>query len=84
MGGVDFTSEGLLLPIVVHPSVGQVFPKYGKCTCDVRERLIFQKSYDSGTVPSDWRDAIVPIYKKGDKQQPSNYRRFYRDVLPVL
>ena len=36
---------------------------------------IFQKSYDSGTVPSDWRDAnIVPIYKKGDKQQPSNYR----------
>ena len=36
---------------------------------------IFQKSYDTGTVPSDWRDAnIVPIYKKGDKQQPSNYR----------
>ena len=36
---------------------------------------IFQKSYDSRTVPSDWRDAnIVPIYNKGDKQQPSNYR----------
>ena len=36
---------------------------------------IFQKSYNSGTVPSDWSDAnIVPIYKKGDKQQPSNYR----------
>ena len=36
---------------------------------------IFQKSYDSGILPSDWKDAnIVPIYKKGDKQLPSNYR----------
>ena len=36
---------------------------------------IFQSSYDTGTVPCDWRDAnIVPIYKKGDKQLASNYR----------
>ena len=36
---------------------------------------IFQKSYDSGILPSDWKDAnIIPFYKKGDKQLPSNYR----------
>ena len=36
---------------------------------------IFQKSYNSGILPSDWKDAnIVPIYKKGDTQLLSNYR----------
>ena len=30
---------------------------------------------DTGTVPDDWRNAyITPIYKKGDRSQPSNYR----------
>ena len=37
--------------------------------------FIFQQSLDSGSVPSDWRTAnIVPIYKKGGKSVPSNYR----------
>ena len=36
---------------------------------------LFQTSIDSGDVPSDWRSAnIVPLYKKGDKHQASNYR----------
>ena len=36
---------------------------------------IFQFSLDSGEVPSDWRSTnIVPIFKKGDKHQASNYR----------
>ena len=36
---------------------------------------IFQHSLNSGTVPDDWRKAnIVPIFKKGDKHQPGNYR----------
>ena len=36
---------------------------------------IFQRSYDTSIIPSDWKDAnIVPIYKKGDKQLASNYR----------
>jgi hypothetical protein len=28
-----------------------------------------------GEIPSDWRDAhIVPVFKKGEKHLPSNYR----------
>jgi hypothetical protein len=36
---------------------------------------IFHTSLDEGTVPKDWRKAnIVPIFKKGDKSKPANYR----------
>ena len=36
---------------------------------------IFQKSLDSGAISDDWREAaIVPIFKKGDRHQASNYR----------
>ncbi|MFZ2537549.1 MAG: reverse transcriptase family protein, partial [Oscillospiraceae bacterium] len=37
--------------------------------------LIFNKSLDSGALPSNWKLAnIVPIYKKGDRTSPGNYR----------
>jgi hypothetical protein len=36
---------------------------------------IFQKSMNSGTVPSDWKLAnITPIFKSGSKLLPTNYR----------
>jgi len=36
---------------------------------------LYQHSLNTGTVPKDWRDAlIVPVFKKGEKHQPSNYR----------
>lgn len=38
-------------------------------------RHIFQKSLDSGQIPTDWRIAnICPLYKKGDRSCPTNYR----------
>jgi hypothetical protein len=37
--------------------------------------MLFGQSFDSGVLPSDWRTAIVcPIFKKGDKFDPGNYR----------
>ena len=37
--------------------------------------LLFRKSLDSGTVPLDWSlGSVVPIYKKGNRQEPGNYR----------
>ena len=37
--------------------------------------ILFQKSLDEGVVPSQWKDAVVtPIYKKGARKQPANYR----------
>ena len=36
---------------------------------------LFQYSIDSGTIPDDWKKAsIVPIFKKGEKHKPANYR----------
>jgi len=37
--------------------------------------LIFQASLDQGVLPDIWKSAsVVPIYKKGKKEDPSNYR----------
>ena len=38
-------------------------------------RLIFEKSLEEKYVPKDWKEAtIVPIFKKGRKDSPDNYR----------
>jgi len=38
-------------------------------------QMIFQSSISSGTIPQSWKMTnITPIFKKGDKRDPSNYR----------
>jgi hypothetical protein len=38
-------------------------------------QIIFRKSLDTGAVPGGWRTAKVgPIYKKGARGDPGNYR----------
>ena len=38
-------------------------------------KILFQTSIDSGMVPDEWKSAhIVPVFKKGDKTVPENYR----------
>ena len=37
--------------------------------------MIFRKSMEQGAVPDEWKQAnVVPIYKKGSKSAPGNYR----------
>ena len=37
--------------------------------------LIYNQSFDQGTVPDDWQqENVAPIFKKGKKYDASNYR----------
>jgi hypothetical protein len=37
--------------------------------------FIFHQSYNSSTMPNDWSTALVtPVFKKGNKSDPQNYR----------
>ena len=37
--------------------------------------FLFSQSYETGQLPNDWRNAhVVPVFKKGEKRDPCNYR----------
>jgi len=37
--------------------------------------VIFERSWQSGKVPGDWKKGnIVPIFKKGRREDPGNYQ----------
>ena len=46
-------------------------------------RLIFNKSLQTGEVPADWKCGnITPIFKKGPKSNPGNYRPVSLTSIP--
>ena len=47
------------------------------CASDMADiySVLFQASLDQGVVPADWKNAnVVPLFKKGDRSLPENYR----------
>ena len=72
--------EKLLNGLNPHKAMGpdSLHPKVLKQLCSTIAPMlqaIFQKSLDTSQVPEDWRTAnVCPIYKKGERYEPENYR----------
>ncbi|KAK4832634.1 hypothetical protein QYF61_024615 [Mycteria americana] len=70
----------LLHHLDIHKSMGpdEVHPRVLKELAEVLTKplsIIYQQSWLTGEVPVDWRLAnVTPIYKKGWKEDPGNYR----------
>ena len=83
MNNITISTQGvskLLRQINPHKATGpdQIC---GKVLKELSEEIatiitcIFQKTLDSGKIPTDWKHAnVCPVFKKGDKRNAINYR----------
>lgn len=60
------------------PGIDGLHPKFLKeVRMEISQALtiIYNNSLSSGKIPPDWKDAVVvPLFKKGDRSEPCNYR----------
>ena len=64
------------LEIISHAKfLSSLLVKYEKQNLKFVLNQLFNVMYDTGVYPDKWSTwVIVPIYKKGDKDDPANYR----------
>ena len=83
---IPFTIPGIEKQLKIHKPTkasgpDQISPwvfKNFAYQCAIILAKIFQQSYDSSCLPEDWKRAVVtPLYKKGDKSLPENYKPIY-------
>ncbi|KAJ7421899.1 RNA-directed DNA polymerase from mobile element jockey [Willisornis vidua] len=79
--------KDLLLQVDPYTSIRPdgIHPRMLKELADVITKLlsmIFEQFWESRHVPADWKMANVPIFKKGKKEDPGNYRSVILSSLP--
>ncbi|KFP52113.1 hypothetical protein N323_04113, partial [Cathartes aura] len=87
------TGEGLvrdhLRNMNIHKSMrsNEMHPRVQRKLADLVARplsIIFQKSWQSGKVPNDWKKGnIAPIFKKGRNEDPGNYQPLSLITVPT-
>ena len=82
MAPIIVTSHGVLKALIEGPSKAagpdQIQSRMLKSLAEHIAPVLaslYQQSIQEGNIPDDWRNAnVIPIYKKGDRTQASNYR----------
>ncbi|KFP30659.1 RNA-directed DNA polymerase from mobile element jockey, partial [Colius striatus] len=78
----------LLAKLNIHKSIGPdvIHPRVLKELANVVAKplsIIFEQSWRTGHVPEDWRKAnVTPVFKKGRKDDPGNYRPVSLTSIP--
>jgi hypothetical protein len=59
-----------------HGNINSELYKYAPDEFKLRLLQCFNNIYRENRIPNEWRNSVItPIFKKGDRREPKNYRR---------